>query len=279
MLEKINVFYIILLGIEITGLIAIFSIYFFSSKKKKSISVLEKSITLYIMPIILIISLLLTVNFWILNVNSFKGLASLKKKQYEPAIKYFSTALQYSKTVFFLEKVPKLFLLNREKLHRNLGIAYLNNNEINKAIEALGKSLELNPNQISANAHLAKAHSDLGNFTKSLEYRKKIVGLEPPEDEKLFDYLFSKGISYSLLDENDKALDNYIAALKLRPEHKVLHLYITTCYCRKKNKIEFYKHIDELIKYNKSHLDYILKYEECDFLTKTDEFKNKYSVK
>lgn len=90
----------------------------------------------------------------------------------------------------------------------NLGLFYLNNSMLDKSIEHLNKTLELNPEQSLAYNALGLAFSMKGELEKSIENLKKALSLNP----HLTEAHNNLGSVYQELGMLDQAEEEFLAA-------------------------------------------------------------------
>lgn len=103
----------------------------------------------------------------------------------------------------------------KEKIvHYELGVYYEFRDIHNEAIDELNKALALDPNYSVAINQIAYIYSKLGNYEKAIGYLKKYSELNP-EDANPLD---SMGDYYWRIGKIDQAIENYLKALKVKPD-------------------------------------------------------------
>lgn len=111
------------------------------------------------------------------------------------------------------EKVPLAYL--------NRGIAWAKAKNMDKAIEDIGKAIQLDTDYSKANKNLAKAYYNRGNMymnrrelDKALDDFNKSVEMSPDNPRAWF----NRGNVYSEMEEYKKALADYTKAIELDPK-------------------------------------------------------------
>ena len=200
------------------------------------------------------------------------------------AVKDYENASKQYQAVF--DKKPDAF-----KNYSQFGIALLNINEAQKAVEMLEKAIELDADNNSAHLGLAQAYQDLGKNDMSYEQYQIVLAKVPNLNTVRLDYAnlladmdknteaivqynqyikaFPNDINgykhiaqvYKKLNNYDKALENYLIAAKKDIDDIELKKDIAFCYHSKKdysNAIKYYDQILEVqpdnynAKYNKA---------------------------
>ncbi len=98
----------------------------------------------------------------------------LKLGNYKPMIEVMTTAL--AKGANFWE------------IHFNLGMAYMGDGDIAKAIQHYEQALALNPRSYKANLQLGLAYQNAKNYQKAREFFNNAIGIDPTRQEAV-DYL------------------------------------------------------------------------------------------
>lgn len=111
--------------------------------------------------------------------------------------------------------------------HACLGWALLWNNEIDKAILELDKSLELDGNFADGNMWYSMALSAAGKSDEAIESIRKAIRMNPFHTAQ---YLFAFGIAYFTQGQYEKAIFYFKRCIELNPSYLPTHLFITSCY-------------------------------------------------
>ncbi|MBP8975873.1 MAG: tetratricopeptide repeat protein [Bacteroidetes bacterium] len=74
------------------------------------------------------------------------------------------------------------------EIHFNLGMAYMGDGDLAKAIQHYEKALMLNPKSYKANLQLGLAYQNAKNYQKAREYFNNAIGIDPARQEAV-DYL------------------------------------------------------------------------------------------
>jgi len=135
------------------------------------------------------------------------------------------------------DKYPK-----EKRIHRDLGIYYVNRKMFDKALEEFNKALELDPNYAPVYNHLGYLYSDIGKFDEAIEYFKKYATLSPG-DANPFD---SMAEIYFVMGNLSEALSKYKEALDVKPDFGS-EWRIAYIYALKENYTESIKWIDKYI--------------------------------
>ncbi len=76
----------------------------------------------------------------------------------------FRSCIEYNQKALALKKLSM-----QDKNYCNIGIAYLELQDYNEAIEALNKSIEINPKSTNSLINLALVYKHLGNLDKAIK--------------------------------------------------------------------------------------------------------------
>jgi tetratricopeptide (TPR) repeat protein len=68
---------------------------------------------------------------------------------------------------------------NNYRAHYNLGIAFHNSNQLDKAVEAYQTALEINPNYYFCYYNLGLVYEETQDFAKAIEYQEKALKIQP----------------------------------------------------------------------------------------------------
>ena len=63
--------------------------------------------------------------------------------------------------------------------HNNLGLAYLNKGELDKAAECYHKAIQIRPNHVDAHHNLGIVHGRKGEADTAAEYYRKVIQIAP----------------------------------------------------------------------------------------------------
>jgi Tfp pilus assembly protein PilF len=64
-------------------------------------------------------------------------------------------------------------------MHFNLGVAYMADGDLARAIQHFEQALELNPNSYQSNIQLGLAHQTAKNYQKAREYFNRAINIDP----------------------------------------------------------------------------------------------------
>jgi len=130
----------------------------------------------------------------------------------------------------------------------NLGIFYINNDQPEKALEHLNKSLSLDPDNTLTLIGIGLAHSLQGNLKESEQYYKKALSLDPTLSEA-HNYL---GFVYQEMGFLDKAAQEFLKAARNENYHsrELPYYNLARLYLIKKEKEKAYEYIKKSIEMN-----------------------------
>jgi len=111
--------------------------------------------------------------------------------------------------------------------HACLGWALMWNNEIDKAIFELKKSLELDGNFADGNMWHSMALSSAGRSEEAIEAIRKAIRMNPFHTVQ---YLFAFGIAYFTQGQYEKAIFYFKRCIELNPNYLPTHIFITSCF-------------------------------------------------
>ncbi len=96
----------------------------------------------------------------------------------------------------------------------NLGNAYFANEEFRKSIEAYKVALQLDPEDSNIYSNLGVAYIELGDKNEAIKYLTQAIMLNPHNESAHYNL----GILYAMNDESDKAIEQYDKLLELGSE-------------------------------------------------------------
>lgn len=158
-----------------------------------------------------------------------------------------------------------------DEIYSNLGIMYGQTERIPEAIEALSKSIEINPLSVPTRSYLAQVHIGRKEWEKAAHQYREILELEPenlkvkanlsyvqaqmegkppiPAPIQEIKLLFKKGEKYVKNEDWNRAEETYGKIIELVPGNIKAHLYLGNIYFSQgkiKKAINQYKKIVEL---------------------------------
>lgn len=124
--------------------------------------------------------------------------------------KNYSAAIEnYEKSISFDSNNPDIY--------KWLGLSYSGVNNSDKAIENFNKAISLNPKDHQSYYFAALVYVNLlKDYNKGAEYCEKATKIYPRQ----FDYFYILGCCYSYIKQDEKALEAFKFALKLKPNSK-----------------------------------------------------------
>ncbi len=99
--------------------------------------------------------------------------------------------------------------------YNNLGVLYQENNELDKAIESYLQAVEFNPQYAAAYNNLGNAYKDNNELDKAIESYLQAIEFNP-QDAAVY---YNLGILYQKNNELDKAIESYLQAVELNPQY------------------------------------------------------------
>ncbi len=111
--------------------------------------------------------------------------------------------------------------------HACLGWALMWNNEIDKAILELKKSLERDDNFADGNMWYSMVLSSAGKSEDAIEAIRKAIRMNPFHTVQ---YLFAFGIAYFTQGQYEKAIFYFKRCIELNPNYLPTHIFITSCF-------------------------------------------------
>lgn len=143
--------------------------------------------------------------------NAALGQINLDKKDYNEAIRYLEAAIEST---------------DDSTVHQQLGFAYENNNQLDKAYTEYRKTLDLAPNSYFSNIGLGNIYKKQGKLDEAIDEYKKVISSQPDN----IDAHFNLAGIYTEKKMYDEALDEYKKVLKLNPQTGAAHSNIAYIY-------------------------------------------------
>ena len=131
---------------------------------------------------------------------------------------------RYDEAIEILDKLTKNFLYHSPHLaYGNLGLAYFKKKEYSKALEALKKSVSLQPLFCLGYFRMGKVYFEMGRLMEAIEALEKCISVEDEwqECKKFQDAYLLLGDVYSKINAQDKAQEGYQKCVELNPNNPV----------------------------------------------------------
>jgi len=116
------------------------------------------------------------------------------------------------------EKAMKL-RPNSYKAYNNLGMIYSRQGRKQEAIESYKKALAIKPDYALGYNNVAVIYKELGQYDEAISYYRKALAIEP----EFYEGCVNLGNLYRILDQPEEALALYRKAAQLRPQNAELH--------------------------------------------------------
>jgi len=170
--------------------------------------------------------------------NGFVDDSIWLERETEPVYYFYEKDKQalisyYSKINRFFNEKAKEYAYKEEELNdadyldcHNLGVIFLNEGSIDKAVELFKKAIALNPGYFSAYNNLAVVYAKQGKSGEAVELFKKAVVMDP-EDIKIYANL---GLTYYRLKNFDDAINIFKKAIEIKPEDAELYNHLGSVY-------------------------------------------------
>jgi tetratricopeptide (TPR) repeat protein len=124
----------------------------------------------------------------------------------------YSNAAEYEKAIIAFRKSIKLDPKYPEA-HNNLGNVYNKMGQYDKAITEYTKALIMRPNYNEAYNNMGSAYTKMRNFQKAIELHKAALKINP-KSEKTYNNL---GVAYSNAGEVENAIKSYKSSIRINP--------------------------------------------------------------
>jgi len=173
-------------------------------------------------------------------------------------------------TLVTLQKVDKEKISNNQqaKIHYNLATRYLEEGQLQKAINELGKSILLNPDCPETYINLGAIYQKLEKYDQAIKAYKKASSLNPKK-EKAHNNL---GVVYSLKGDIKQAISEYEKAIVINPRNYASYINLGIVHKRtksfKKAEYIFKKVISLNPPHPESHYNLALLYEKMGNINK-----------
>lgn len=128
---------------------------------------------------------------------------------------------RFQDSIPFFKKALKIYP-NDPELYCNLGLAYLNINDLNNALDHLQQSLKIHPNHIESHFNIAKIFLTKLEINKSLHHLQIIERLISP-NENLYQ-LFAE--AYRYVNKYDLFLNSLKKAIEINPNNHINYFYL-----------------------------------------------------
>jgi tetratricopeptide (TPR) repeat protein len=105
---------------------------------------------------------------------------------------------------------------NDAKTYYKLGVYYMNQGEINRALEAYSKAIQLNPRDADSYYNLAYMHVELQQYSKAREYFNQAIRFE----DRNYKAYYGRGFTFEVVGDIANARKDYEKALEILPIYK-----------------------------------------------------------
>jgi tetratricopeptide (TPR) repeat protein len=127
----------------------------------------------------------------------------------------------------------------------NMGLAYSNKGDNDKAIECYQKAIEIKPDKHEAFNNMGSAYDDKGDKDKAIKCYQKAIDIKPDFHEAFY----NMGLAYSNKGDKDKAIECYQKAIEIKPDSHDAFYSMGNAYSAKGDKdkaIECYQKAIEI---------------------------------
>lgn len=105
---------------------------------------------------------------------------------------------------------------NRADIYFKLGVFYMSQNEINRALENYTKAVQLNPRDADSYFNLGFMHVELKQYEKASEYFTKAIEVR----DKNYKAYYGRGYCYEMSGQFKKAKEDYRKAIESNPVYR-----------------------------------------------------------
>ena len=102
---------------------------------------------------------------------------------------------------------------NRDDIYYKLGVFYMNNDKINKALESYTKTIQLNPRNADAYYSIGFMHIQLKQFSQAKGYFTKAIN----NQEQNYRAYYGRGYCFEMLGDVLNARNDYRSAIEANP--------------------------------------------------------------
>jgi len=149
------------------------------------------------------------ITFFVMSNNPQKifdlGMESIKKENYDEAIKHFSKAIELK---------PK-----ESEYYYQRGIAYSEKRDNDKAIADFTEAIQLNSNNANYHFNRALAYHSLKDYDRAIEDYTEAIRLDH-SDARFYN---SRGSAYRLKEDYARAIADHTEAIRLNPDDERYH--------------------------------------------------------
>ncbi|GEM_PF-4872939 len=100
-------------------------------------------------------------------------------------------------------------------MYFNLGLVYVNDNQITEGMNSYNKALELNPKNVWINYNRGMVYLMTEKFNDAISEFDKVLATQPDDG----DTHYYRGLAYEKLNKTDKAKEDFSLAVKLKSTH------------------------------------------------------------
>ncbi|MBI4667762.1 MAG: tetratricopeptide repeat protein [Elusimicrobia bacterium] len=137
----------------------------------------------------------------------------MARNQIDGAISHYNEAL------WTIPERAEIYSDQRFEAYFKRGVAYLKQNQDNKALEDLGRAVLLKPDYALAYLNLGVGYMRQSEWNKAIENFDKIISLEPD----FFAGYYNLAVVYAKMGHYDKAIANFDKAILLDPNYSLAY--------------------------------------------------------
>lgn len=105
---------------------------------------------------------------------------------------------------------------NDASTYYKLGVYYMNQGEINRALESYSRAIQINPRDADSYYNLAYMHVELQQYSKAREYFTKAIQFQ----ERNYKAFYGRGFTFEVVGDIANARKDYRKALEILPVYK-----------------------------------------------------------
>lgn len=152
-----------------------------------------------------------------LALQYFQNAIDLNQDYYEAIDMMAVTLTNMGDTLakFYFDRMLKMRPDNAGTYYK-LGVYYMQQGEINRALESYSKAIQLNPRDAESYYNMAIIHIDLKEYTKAREYFTKAIMFQ----DRNYKAYYGRGFTFEVVGDIANARKDYQKAIEILPVYK-----------------------------------------------------------